>query len=81
MSDQTIADAGAKESQPALAVKRGNVNIALSSQQPVIFTATEQVSWKTGAVQINGIGVARDQALGALEESYSRLIEVLSHAG
>lgn len=64
-----------------LAIKRGNVTITSTQRSPVIFTALEQISWPTGAGQINGIGKDRLSALGALEVSYTKLKEVLAVAG
>lgn len=60
-----------------LAIKRGNVTINSTQRSPVIYTATEQVTWPTGQVQINGIGKDRLSSLAALEESFGKLKEVL----
>jgi len=63
-----------------LAIKRGSVTINSTQRSPVIYTATEQVTWPTGQVQINGIGKDRSASLAALEESFGKLREVLAAA-
>jgi len=63
-----------------LEIKRGNVTITSTQMSPVIYTATEQVTWKTGQAQINGIGTDRSAALFVLEESFSKLKDVLAAA-
>ena len=68
------------EDTQVLAIKRGNVNIISTQRTPVIYTAIEQVTWTTGQVQINGIGKDRSASLAALEESFSKLKEVLAAA-
>ena len=63
-----------------LVIKRGNVTINSTQRSPVIYVATEQITWQTGQAQINGMGKDRPASLVALEESFVKLKEVLATA-
>ena len=63
-----------------LAVKRGNVVISSTPRAPVIYTASEDVTWSTGSARINGIGTSRAVCLAALDDSFARLTAVLEVA-
>ena len=69
-----------EEKKPeVLQVKRSNVHIT-SNGSPQVFLAVESIAWKTGAVQISGIGKTRVEALSNIDASFSNLKNMLSEA-
>jgi len=78
MGDEIQVNDKPKVEMPA--IRRGNVTITSTQRSPVIYTAMEQVAWTTGQAQINGIGITRNAALDALEESCGKLKKALAVA-